>query len=293
MSLQKEDLKTLPYRLLGKSLSPILPQFQGLKPKIAKSGMRITFEAYVAIVILAPIIVGVVTVVLAFFAGLITNVPITNLISMVAGAGLVFGTVVFFASYMYPSFRVDARKEKIDQEFPYVTSDMAILAMAGHNIESIFRSVAQYPKSVIADECKLIIRDVDMLGFDIYSSLKTAITRSPSKKFSEFLESFIGIAQTGGALGPYLLSISENVMIGQRTLNKSLIAQLGMMSEGFVALLIVFPLILILLGSIMGLLTQSIGGISLELFISLVTYAYVPICGTMMIIMFDMKSPSK
>ncbi len=282
------------YRLLGKRLARILPLFEDLRPSLLKSGRKISFEAYVSLVFLTAGIAFACGTGVSLVIGLVFGANPLPMLLLGFAFGLLASAVTFGVTYAYPSVAADGRKRQLDEELSYSISHMAILASAGLQPERVIRSLAASdPKSVIAEESKMIVRDIDLLGQDLLSAMVAARERSPSKSFADFLEGFIATTRSGGDLKKYLLSSAKDLMELRRIMGKQLVDTLGMLSEVYVSMLVVFPLILLIMFSVMGLVGGNIGGFGVFGIIALVTYALIPLLAIMVLVMLDGMLPKR
>ena len=85
----------------------------------------------------------------------------------------------------------------------------------------------------------------------------------------------------------YLLDATHTIMDLRRVAAKQLIESLGVFAEVYVTLLIVFPLLLIVMFSVMTLIGGGLGGFSVTMMMSLITYLIIPICGFAIVVMLD------
>ena len=282
------------YRLLGERITRLIPFFEDLRPTLLRSGKRIHFEAYVSMIVLISMITFVVGFSAVTIFGLIFRGDILIVLLIALAVGMLSGGTGFGVTYALPGMKVGSRKRDMDEELAYSMSHMAILAAAGLPPEKVFRSIAQAEeKSVVREEAQTILRDVDILGFDILTALNNARERSPSKQFAEFLEGFTATVRSGGDLKKYLLSSAKEIMEMRRIAAKQLVETLGMLAEAYVSMLVVFPLILLIMFSVMGLVGGQLGGFSVSSIMGLVTYIIIPILAAIMIIMLDAVLPKR
>jgi len=282
------------YRLLGERIARVFPLFEDLRPSLLRSGKRVHFEAYVSLIVFTAIIALVVGFSAITIIGLVLHGEVIIILLLALAAGLISGATGFGVMYALPSINADSRKRNMDEELPYTMSQMAVLAAAGLAPDRIFRSLAQTEdKSVVAEEAKTILRDVDMLGFDLLTALANARERSPSKHFADFVEGFTATTRSGGDLRKYLLSSAKEVMELRRISAKQLVETLGMLAESYVSMLVVFPLILLIMFSVMGLVGGSVGGFSVFSIMALVTYALIPTLAVLMIVLLDALLPKR
>jgi flagellar protein FlaJ len=286
-----------PYRLFGRRLTRFLPLFKDLKANLLKADIKITFQTYITYIfffpILAFIIVFSVTPVLVLLNGG------TRLFSILLGVsfGIFSWASVFTALYTYPYNLSKTRQKELDEELPYLSSHMAVLSQGGLPPERIFKSVSLLGtrglKSVAAEESKNIVRDVSILGFDVISSMQRSTKRSPSKKFSDLLNGFVAVTRSGGDMTKYFLSSTRELMNSARLAAKQLIDTLGTIAEFYVALMIVFPLLVMIMLTVMGIIGGSVGGLSIMMLMYLVSYIAVPIAALLLLVFLDGLMPPK
>ena len=85
----------------------------------------------------------------------------------------------------------------------------------------------------------------------------------------------------------YLLDATHTIMDLRRLAAKQLIESLAVFAETYVTLMIVFPLLIIVMFSVMALIGTGLGGLSVTTMMTLVTYGIIPICGMAVIVMLD------
>ena len=128
---------------------------------------------------------------------------------------------------------------------------------------------------------------MEILGNDIMTALETERDRSPSKIFGDVLEGLVATIRSGGNMKSYLLDATDTIMDLRRIAAKQLIESLGVFAETYISLMIVFPLLIIVMFSVMALIGGGLGGWSVTTMMSFVTYAIIPICGMAVIVMLD------
>ena len=282
------------YNLLGKRIARMVPFFDDLRPTLLRSGKKIHFEAYVSLIVLTSMIAFVGGFAAITIIGLVFHGEILVILLIALASGLISGATGFGVMYAMPGSAADSRKRNLDEELAYSMSQMAVLAAAGLPPERLFRSIAvSDEESAIRDEAQTTLRDVDMLGYDLLTALSNARDRSPSKQYADFLEGFTATVRSGGDLKKYLLSSAKEIMELRRIAAKQLIEVLGMLAEAYVSMLVVFPLILLIMFSVMGMVGGNVGGMSVFSIMAIVTYALIPLLAVMMIVLLDTVMPRR
>jgi flagellar protein FlaJ len=277
------------YRLLGEKIAHLPFHLDGLHDSLKKSGIKVSFPAYVSMLILLPIVVFAPSFVCSFLFfmflipgfGLIFALPFSLLIGL-GGFGLTLMII-----YIYPSLKASSRKNRLDESLPFIASYMTILSSAGVMPAKIFRSLARGHLKEVRAEATEVVRDVDVLGYDIVSSLEKLSTTSPSQKFSRLIEGVIGTIRSGGNLSSYLATESAELMRMRRISLKEYLDTLGMYAETYISLLVAFPLILMVMMGSMSVLGGSIGGMNIGTLFKLITYALIPLLSIMYLIILD------
>ena len=283
------------YRLLHKRLEFLYPRLTPLEGQLAKAQMRIPYEAYICGMALVGIIAGIAGIITgAIVAAIVTLTPPEFEMFLPLIIGAVFFQASFGGMYTLPSVTASGRRKKLGEELPFFIGYMAMLAASSLSIEGIFRTIAKDggDEEIVKDSA-FIMRNVDLLGMDILSSIDLMAKRSPHPTYSELLEGLIATVITGGNLEIYFASTLKVMMEEKRMNLKKLTETMSIVAEMYTIMLVVFPLMGIIMMSIMAIMTPNLGGFNLQTLMMLMTYAFVPILGGMMLLMIDSMLPKK
>ncbi len=283
------------YQLIGKRIASLLPLFEDMRTSYRKAGIKIGFKAYVSFAILVFMVVSVSSLILIpsilFF---ILRFSLLSSLLFCVGGSLFAGALTIILFYVYPAYRANSLKRNLDDELPFTTGYMAILAGAGVPPDMIFRSLAEiYTPLAVSGEAKTIVRDVELFGYDILSALEAASERTPSAKFKELIEGFIAAIHSGGGLTMYLRDRSRQYMKLKRIALRRFSDTLSILAEFYVALLIAGPLILVVMLAVMAMLGGGTELLNPRLLLYLLTYLGIPIGSIVFLIMLDIISPRK
>lgn len=273
-------------------MDAFLHLFEDLRPAIPKSGLRVSFPAYVSLIMLSTVVAFSGGFLVSMIVGITFGAAVPVLAAIAFAIGLLGGALTFVVLYAYPSVAASSRRRQLEDELPYLISHMAVLATAGVTPERIFRSLAGAgQKDTLTEDAKMIVRDVDLLGLDLLSALEAARDRSPSKSFADFLEGLLATTRSGGDLRKYFLSTARGVMETRRIAAKQFTDTLGTLAEVYVGALVVFPLVVIIMFSVMGIVSGSLAGFDITTLMFLLTYALLPMLGAMVLILLDAIIP--
>jgi flagellar protein FlaJ len=296
IQLGKSKPHIFAYNILGKRVKTVLPLFTDLDSSLKKSGMRTNFKAYVSTAILVSLIVFT-SIILVVPTVLYFVVNLSLFLSLLFGVGvsLLGGALTIVVFYSYPSYRADTVKRDLEDDLAFTAGYMSILAGAGVPADSIWRSLAQVDNSLsVSNTARDVVRDVELLGFDIISSLENTSKRTPSEKFKELVEGFISVVHSGGSLVKYLRNRSDQYMKLKQISLKRFSDNLAVLAEFYVTLMVAGSLIFVVMLSVMAMLGGGIlGSLESSLVLQLLTYLGLPIGSVIFLIIIDMISPKR
>ena len=286
----------LAYRVIGEKTARFLPLFKDVDSNLCRSGLMISFKAYVSLSILATLFASILTLVIVPLS-LISILRLSLYSSMLFGFGisLLVGAFTVIGFYVYPIYHADSLKRTLEDGLPFTTGYMEIMARAGVPPYRIFRALAQIDAPLaVSKEARVITRDVELFGFDVISALEAASKRSPSDKFRELLEGFIATVHSGGNLANYLRTRSRQYMRLNRIALRKFSDTLGVLSEFYVTMLVAGPLILVVMLGVMAMLGGSWSGLfNSQSLLYLLTYLGIPVGSIMFLIILDALSPRR
>lgn len=285
---------SLAYRLIGEKTANVLSLFRDLDSNLRRSELKISFKAYVSLTVLASILLSftVLTIVpcLLFF---VLHMSLSSAILFGVGGGLFTWAFTIIGFYVYPFYRADKLRRELEDELPFTTGYMAILASAGVSPERIFYSISNVSVPLaISAEAKDVVRGVNLFGADVISALEQTSEQTPSERLRELLEGFISTIHSGGKLAAYLREKSRQYMKLKRISLKKFSDTLSILSEFYVALLVTGPLLLVIMLAVMAMLGGGeLGFLSPSLLLQILTYIGIPVGSVIFLIILDAVSP--
>lgn len=184
------------------------------------------------------------------------------------------GAAFFVAQNVYPDYRAGERRRLIDRDLPYAVNYVAAMSSAGVVPTVLLRDLAREAAyGEVSREVAWLVRDIDLLGFDLVTSINRAIARSPSLRFQEFLQGAKTTILSGGDLKVYFANKAEQYMSENRRTQHEFLDGLGILAESYVTVVIAGPLFMLVLLSIMLLIgrgaASSVGFLFLLVFVIL------------------------
>lgn len=290
---QKLEFYSIAYKFIGGKTERVLPLFKDLDLNLQKSGLRVSFKAYVSLTVFTAILLLVAA--LAVIPSMLLfgfGVPPLPSFMFGVGGGLFACAFSIIGFYVYPVYRADKIKRDLEDELPFTTGYMAILSSAGVSPEKIFYSLSSLtPPLAITNEAKNIVRNINLFGLDVISALEETSRLTPSEKFREMLEGFIATIHSGGNLAHYLREKSTQYMKLKRISLRKFSDTLSILSEFYVALLVTGPLLLVIMLAVMGMLGGGLGALGPDILLNVLTYIGIPLGSIMFLIILDAVSP--
>lgn len=282
---------TYAYKLLGKRIQRILPQFADLHNQLKKGGVRINFTAYLSFLLMCSTISFVVS--MAFFPFLL---PFIMHFDILSGPNFAFSLlfsvlitlVVFIALYAYPGTKSSQRKAPIEANLPYISSFMALLSSSNVPPRLIFRSMAKIETlKEIHQEFGNIVRDVEVFGQDLLSSIIENVKYTPSKRLQEVLTGYVSTIRTGGDPTEYLRVSTENTMKEKMVKLDLMLESLSALAEIYIMVLVAMPLLFIAMFAVLGMLGGGSGAMNPAFMLYLLAYIGIPLMACLLIVVIS------
>jgi len=164
------------------------------------------------------------------------------------------GTFLF--SYFYPKMIAAGRKSKIDLDLPYAITYMQALSTTV-TLYDIFKGVFESRDlyGEVSKECGLIVRDVEVFGFDLVTAIENAKETTPSENFRELLNDLLLVHRSGGDLKAFFQAKSDSYREISKNEMDSLLQFLEMIAEIYVTAFVAGPIAIIIM-----LVAQNLSG---------------------------------
>jgi archaeal flagellar protein FlaJ len=283
---------TIAYELLNKKTERISPKFEELHIQLKQGGVLIAFKAYIAFMVLSSIISFSVSllsslIILPFAMG-ISFLSATNLVfSLAIGSSTALVTLLIF--YIYPGLKASGRKGPIDRNMPYTSNFLTLLSSSNVPPSVIFESVA---KIDTLKETRLefsnIMRDIEVFGKDLMSSIIENAKLTPNDQLRELLLGYVATVRTGGNPTEYLKVTSERITKERMTKLDMMLESLSAMAEIYIMILVAAPLLFAVLFVTLGMIgSGTIAGMDMGTLLYLLTYIGIPIMGAIMMVVMS------
>ena len=283
------------YKVLNHRLDWLYPKFKPLEKALKESMMPIPYEVYLCSMVFFSMLsaIGGAIVGIGVMLFVVVEPPILEFFIPV-GAAVLFAVLTFVMLQTIPGFKVKTRSAKLMEEMPHFIGYMSTLATSGLSLEGIFKAIAREEgEEEMVKDAQLIVRNLDIMGMDLITAITDLIHRTPTGPYSELLEGAIITAQSGGDLKEYFTATAKVQLEEKKMLLQKTTESLGAVAEIYTILLIVFPLLAVIMLSIMGIMAPNLAGFDLVTLINILTFAIIPLCGVLMLVMMDTMVPKR
>ena len=290
-------------------------KYQKLKGNIIATRMGVTLEHYLTLALEVAVLAGIGFAIFGFWvAGIVLygpeiegyttgiynifNIPLPDVqggTPIFIGGQIAGALIAFFAGALfvhmiairYPGLNKGSRATKINLTIHNAVAYMYAMRKGGAQLMVIFRSISENARiyGEVALEFRQIVRDSDLFGYDVVTSVRNLMDTTPSEKLKEFLEDMISVVESGGDLTSFLSGRVRLYQEEARFEQKEFLNFLSIVAESYVTLFVAGPLFLIIIMVVMGLM----GGMAV-IQLTMVTYALLPIGSAIFIILIDIIS---
>lgn len=292
-----KTIRRVGYLRFGRLLEPLIERgsFERLNTSLKKAGMDISVRAYLGSVIFSSILIGLLTIFLSFVViaiGVPLIDPTATTESMLPFAiiigiaiGLICGIITYLPFLYWPQMKAQDRKLLMEAGLTSTASYLSAMSSSGVPPDRLFYSLAGEESIApeISKESKRITRDIEIFGYDILKALRTASERSPSERFSKFVDGMSATITSGGDLTFYLSAETKALMKLKEEETKEFIEQLGVLAEIFMIMGVVAPLFFVVILAILSVISPD--AILQTVLIFALTYFIMPILLIMMILL--------
>ena len=263
-SLEKYD--TVAFKIFGKFFESRRDSFYGLQQWLVQNQNSMKVERYLSRLSLTAVLVTVILLGLSAvsigglrFAGV--SLPFSPLVMGSAGLGLSLlgGAFTGLLMYIWPKITAAGRKREINYTLPYSVTFIYALSRGGMNMIEIMKILSKSEDTYgeMSREIKPIVRDIEYFSRDLPHALRRAARRSPSYKFADFADDFVGVLTSGADISRYLEQQSDDMLEEAERQQRNFIQTLELLGEVYVTVFVAGPLFLIIITVVMSMLGGS------------------------------------
>jgi hypothetical protein len=253
-----------------------------LKSNLIKSNLQFLPQSYISVILFTTLLsIGVAFLLFLFFLFFNISSQFPIIIPVTEGIALRFVKVfwlifvipilTFIALYVYPSLEEKSAGNRIDQELPFAAIHMSSIAgsmIDPSKIFSIILTTKEYPN--IEKEFVKLLNEINLLGYDLVTALRTSALNCPSKKLAELFNGLATTINSGGDLAGFFSKRAESLLFDYRIDREKRTRAAETFMDIYISVVIAAPMILMLL-----LMMMKISGLGLQLSTGMITLIMV------------------
>lgn len=268
--------KTTCMKLLGQRLTK-KNNYQNLSLKLRMADTTLTPAMYLSTILITTLLVLLISFIVNFLLFFYLIQSQSWILYTLSLTGL---TTLLTAAFMPMtiSSKISTRKRQIEQDLPFILSELSILASTGLTPIKIFRHMATRKSTdTSTKEFKKIIYKIDIEGKDIITAISESAKESPSQRFKETLWDIGNMIHQGGDLDLYLRQKADATMDFIRGIQKEFIDRLGTYSEMYMSLVLTGTLFLAIAAFLIDAMQTTIAGIDANTLLLVLAYFMIPV----------------
>ncbi len=157
----------------------------------------------------------------------------------------------------YPYFIASTRKKHIDLTIQHAATYLYAMSRGGLNLNesltSLGKNAAIYGEAAL--ELGHIVRDMKLFGKSSLEAMQSLIETTPSSKMQEFLRGLVTVVNSKGDIAEYFRRKALQYHAEAENEQKLFLEMLGVISEAYVVALVAGPMLLIVVGIVMGMVS--------------------------------------
>lgn len=265
-----------------------------LKNALSKSNLGIVLETFVGRLVIASTI----TLVISFFGLLYLFISVIKFpIIFSLPLSIIFSFVITFVAatiiYAYPLHLISSRRSGIEANIPFAINHMAAISSSGVPPFVIFKLISNVKEyGDVAKESMIVVRNMELFGMDVISSVKSVASRTPSDQFRQFLYGFVASIETGGVLKTYLENSAKDALFDYKLKREKYLKSLETYADFYTAVMIAAPLFFVSILSVMSLVGGQIFGLDIQTAMQLGIFVMIPIINIAFLLFIHYTQPS-
>jgi flagellar protein FlaJ len=187
----------------------------------------------------------------------------TQTLVILVVSGVVFGGLTAGLTYVMrwemPRNRAEVRRRNIDAGMARTIAFMYALSRGGMSFPDVMTVLAQNEEiyGENAREFGVAVREMDLFGRDMITSIKRMNQRTPSEQFKTFSENLSSVLQSGQSLSSFLHDQYERHHDEAAERQEDLLESLATIAEAYVTIFVAGVLFLITILLVFGLTTTD------------------------------------
>ncbi len=256
--------------------------FKNLSENLTRTNLGLLPKSYISVIFfttLLSLIAGIFIFSFLLFFNVKTILPFITIVNEPLGIRFlkvfwilfVIPIASFLFMYLYPSLEKTSLERKINQELPFATINMAAISSSMVNPTTIFSIISSTKEYLhLEKEFIKVINGVNVLGYDLITTLKNRAFNSPSKKLADLFNGIATTIKSGGNLSKFFNERAKSLLFEYNLEKEKSTRAAETFMDIYISVVIATPMILMLL-----LIMMQISGLGISLSTSMITLMMV------------------
>jgi len=231
--------------------------------ELKKAGMKIYAETYVSMMFFCALLTVPVTITALVLLYIFQWIPLAFLVPTP-----IYIMIIFLVT---PSMRAGERARALEREMPFAAAYITVMATGGI---SPYMSIKRLSKvelmPAMRREAREVMRDVEIFGIDPLTALVKSAETNPSDVYTDFVSGYASTVITGGDIGHFLESKTDDIFKVRSMRIKVAAERLGTLLESFIIVMVLMSLCFYILFSVEAIYSTGMG-----LYSTMLMYTYV------------------
>jgi len=186
------------------------------------------------------------------------------------------------------STKISARREDIDANLHKCMITMLGFAKSGLTVPEILRELALMDFGELSKEFAGVHYAVAYGSTGFKAALLDMASTTPSRELKEFVRGIVSVMEAGGDLPRYLEDRLNTLSVNKKLWFSEYLNKLKLVSESYLVLTLVLPIMMIVVESSKMLMGNSSGEM-----LKAIIYVFIPLCSLALVLILHTSSPEK
>ena len=254
------------YRIFGNIAPRFLKSVFEFKNELKKAGMKIYAETYVSMMFFCALLTVPVTITGLVLLYIFQWIPLVFLVP-----APLYVMIIFMVT---PSMKAGERARALEREMPFAAAYITVMATGGISPYVSFKRLSKVElMPAMRIEAREIMRDVEIFGVDPLTALVKSAETNPSDVYTDFISGYASTVITGGDIGHFLESKTDDIFKARSLRIKVAAERLGTLLESFIIVMVLMSLCFYILFSVEAIYSTGMATYSTML---MYTYLFAP-----------------
>lgn len=251
------------YRIFGNIAPRFLKNVFEFTNELKKAGIKIYPETYVSMMFFCALLTVPVTITTLVLLYIFQWIPLAFLVP-----APIYIMIIFMVT---PSMKAGERARGLEREMPFAAAYITVMATGGISPYVSFKRLSKVElMPAMRREAREVMRDVEIFGIDPLTALVKSAETNPSDMYTDFISGYASTVITGGDIGHFLESKTDDIFKARSLRIKVAAERLGTLLESFIIVMVLMSLCFYILFSV-----EAIYSTGMATYSTMIMYTYI------------------